>query len=185
MSDSPLPSVGEEATLMEGPSPPLDPPPSSAQTAVALFCQLARPYFSKHNPRRRVVLLETAALLGLCATNTGLFVFISYAQRDFSTAMAAKDTPNFYVGAGKFAVVRRAGCSPLSVEHRPASPTQLWRLSFNSNSLHFMTAYSPSRPPSLAPCMPACLPACLCQLPPALPPSCCPTILLEEARASA
>ncbi|KAL1527767.1 hypothetical protein AB1Y20_009152 [Prymnesium parvum] len=70
--------------------------------ALSLFLLLAQPYFCMAHPLRRQVLLHTALLIGLCGTNTGLFVFISYAQRDFSTAMSAKDVPNFYAACWKF-----------------------------------------------------------------------------------
>ena len=41
-------------------------------------------------------------LLWQCVGMTGLFVVMSYVQRDFSTALSGKDTPGFYKAIWKF-----------------------------------------------------------------------------------
>lgn len=41
-------------------------------------------------------------LLWQCVAMTGLFVVMSYVQRDFSTALSGKDTPGFYKAIWKF-----------------------------------------------------------------------------------
>lgn len=45
------------------------------------------------------------AVVGLALVNTLFSVHISYAQRDFSTAMSAKDVPGFYAAVRKFVVI--------------------------------------------------------------------------------
>ncbi|GAQ79029.1 ATP-binding cassette transporter [Klebsormidium nitens] len=44
----------------------------------------------------------TALMLALCGVTTGLFVVLSYTQRDFSTALSQKDQPAFWKAVSRF-----------------------------------------------------------------------------------
>ena len=66
---------------------------------------LVRPLFAEPHPTRRRALIESFGLVVLCLVHTSLFVIISYAQRDFSTALSKKDWPGFVASCWKFAGV--------------------------------------------------------------------------------
>ena len=106
------------------PSPRL----ASSSSTLTLFWELARPFFVESHPLRRAALLRGAALVALCCVRTGLFVFISYAQRDFSTALSAKNVPNFHAACFKFAgVVCVAAPLFAFYEYFTAAYALLWR----------------------------------------------------------
>ena len=77
-------------------------PASQQASTLELLGGLARPYFLSPHQGRRTVWLQVALLLGMCAARTGLFVVISYVQRDFNTALAAKDEEGFSLAVRHF-----------------------------------------------------------------------------------
>ena len=69
---------------------------------AAALRSLVRPLFTEHHPTRRRTILEACGLVVLCLVHTGLFVTISYAQRDFSTSLSKKDWPGFVAACWKY-----------------------------------------------------------------------------------
>lgn len=71
-------------------------------STVDALRELARPFWSAANAERGAVWRRTLLLVALCMMRTGLFVVISYAQRDFSTSLSAKDAVGFRAACLKF-----------------------------------------------------------------------------------
>src|SRR5438309_687959 len=84
---------------------------SVARRSWSRFVRISKPYFSSDLRRQALALL--AALLGLLLTLSGLNVAISYAGRDFMTAVAGRQSHRVYLFAliylGLFAVSAAAG----------------------------------------------------------------------------
>ena len=74
-------------------------------STVDALCELARPFWSAANAERGTVWRRTLLLAAMCVLRTGLFVVISYAQRDFSTSLSGKDVDGFHAACLKFAGV--------------------------------------------------------------------------------
>lgn len=74
--------------------------PSASWILLVRFFRVAAAFFkgdAKWKARGLFLLMVV-----LCGTSTGLFVIISYTQRDFSTALSKKDKDGFYVAIWKF-----------------------------------------------------------------------------------
>eukprot|EP00850_Spirogloea_muscicola_P022300 SM000287S10622 [mRNA] locus=s287:46550:70089:+ [translate_table: standard] len=76
------------------------PPPVSKRRLLRRFFAIAGAFFRGSARWKARGLM--AVMLALSAGSTGIMVVLSYTQRDFSTAMAAKDRETFYVAILKF-----------------------------------------------------------------------------------
>ena len=80
-----------------------DPPKKSHLAILKKFFILAKAFFN--GGAKRQARLWLAALLGLCAAVGVIQVFLSYATRDFITALTQRDHDGWVRGLGKYVAV--------------------------------------------------------------------------------
>jgi putative ATP-binding cassette transporter len=83
---------------------------SNNNSTLSLFLKLSRAYFIEPHPLRASVWRRSCGLFVASLLNTGLFVLISYAQRDFQTSLSKKDVAGWHSALGHFCLIIMVCC---------------------------------------------------------------------------